>query len=217
VASQSEGLSPQSERYCRPPKLSPTNGSGSPTDTSSIGPTEKQTVVNCDHGLANVRNLIGAGPTRQGASLRRLSVNRAIPVAFAALLCGSLITACGSSHAGVSSPTATAVASCAKGTTRPHPISAGTPRIVAQWKPPIPNTARNRMMALPPVTKYVGQLNGRNQYCISSYSTGVTDSGGPLVEIYVYPGTSGAEVRALVNLMKHSDRFQTVRVTGSAD
>jgi hypothetical protein len=53
----------------------------------------------------------------------------------------------------------------AKGTTRSHPISAGTPRIVAQWKSPIPNTARMRVEALPPVTKYVGQLNGRNQYC----------------------------------------------------
>jgi hypothetical protein len=175
-------------------------------------------VVNCDHGLANVRNLIGAGPTRQGAGLRRLSVTWAIPVAaFVALLCGSVITACGSSHAGVSSPTATAVASCAKGTTRPHPISAGTPRIIAQWKLPVPNTARMRVEALPPVTKYVGQLDGRNQYCISSYSTGLTDSGGPLVEIYVYPGTSGAEVRALANLMKLSDRFRTVRVTGSAN
>jgi hypothetical protein len=74
-----------------------------------------------------------------------------------------------------------------------------------------------RVEALPPVTKYVGQLDGRNQYCISSYSTGLTDSGGPLVEIYVYPGTSGAEVRALANLMKLSDRFRTVRVTGSAN
>jgi hypothetical protein len=182
-----------------------------------LGRPRKKYVVDWDRGRANMRNLVGAESTGQGVSLGRLSTTRAIPVALVALFCGPVIAGCASHHSGDSSLPATAVASCAKGTNRPYPVSASSPAIVAQWKPPIPNTATTRAKSLPPVTKYVGQLTGRNQYCISSFSTGLTGSGVPLVEIYVYPGTSGAEVRDLANLMKLSDRFETVRVAGSAN
>jgi len=173
-------------------------------------------LVECAYGLGSVKNRDGAGSNRPGAGLRRLSVTWVVPVALTALLMGSVTTACGSSDARVPNPTTPTVASCVKGTTRPPPGSAGQPRIVAQWKPSAPNTPPIRVGALPPVLKYMGQLSGRNQYCISSYSAGLMDPGGPWVEIYVYPGISGAEVRALANLMRLSGRFQTVRVTGSA-
>jgi hypothetical protein len=204
--------------YSSPCLVSPTPGNGSLTYTVFYGGRlNEELVFNCSYGLASVKYLKGTGSKKPGAGLGRLSVTWAVPVALAALLLGSVMAACGSSDARVSSPTTTAVSSCAKGTTRPPPGSPGQPRIVAQWKPSVPNTAPMRVGALPPVVKYMGQLSGRNHYCISSYSTGLTDSGGPLVEIYVYPGISGAEVRALANLMKHSGRFQTVRVSGSAN
>jgi len=190
-------------------------GTVSLTGTSSIGRTEQIDVVKCPNGLASMKNPNGARSKSPGAGLRRLSVTGAAPVALAALLAGSVMTACGSSDTRVSSPTATAVPQCAKGSTRAPPGSTGQPRIVAQWKPSVPNTAPLRLRALPPVLKYMGQLTGRNQYCISSYSAGLMDSGGPWIEIYVYPGISGAEVRALADLMKLSGRFQTVRVTGT--